>query len=167
MSSPEPPSRLWPAWMTVLLLLLVLGGIGAYLWYAWSQLGTRADGTRVTLVMLGGAVGVASHGPVPIIVAADLAADGVLAVHAGIAVELEQSLIFRREKVVLSIILTAGKQPVEPARIGYVLIDADGIRFSEGAMQPTRQIAAGQTATVQLADPDVANAARIEIHKLP
>jgi predicted permease len=167
MNSPSPPKRLWPSSVTVLLLLLVLSGIAGFFWYVWSQLGARADGTRVSLVMLGGTVGVASHGPLPIDVAADLAADGLKAVQVGIAVDAEQSFIFLREKVALSVMLTAGNQPVVPARLGYVLMDADGNSLSKGAVQPAEPIAAGQTAVVQIVDPDVANAARVEIRKLP
>jgi hypothetical protein len=168
MNASASPTNRRAVWTTVLLVLLVLlASVGAGVWYVQSQLGARPDGTRVTLVMPGGTQSVVSRSTLPIVVAADLAADGVKSAMVGMSAEREQDFIFRREKAAMQIQLTAGNQLVNPALLGYVLFDADGNPLSEGAFQPAEQIGAGQTGTVQIVDPDVAEAARVEIRKLP
>jgi len=65
--------------MLLVLLVVLLAGIGAGVWFIQSQLGTRADGTRVSLVLPGPAVSIAAKGSVPITVAPELAGNGVMA----------------------------------------------------------------------------------------
>jgi hypothetical protein len=169
MNASAAPTRRRAVWTTVVVLLVLLASVGAGVWYVQSQLGARPDGARVTLVMPGG-IGrdsVVSRSTLPIVVAADLAADGVKSAMGGMSAEREQSFIFRREKATMQIHLTAGNQLVDPALLGYVLIDADGNALSAGAFQPAKQIGAGQTGIVQIVDPDVAEAARVDIRKLP
>jgi len=82
-------------------------------------------------------------------------------------VEIEHSFFLRREKFSLRIKLTAGNQPVETAQLGYTLLDAAGNVLGHGPLRPDIRIAATQTETMQVVDPQLSRAKRVEIRKLP
>jgi hypothetical protein len=167
MDTAAVPKRRTTLWIGLTLLLVLCLGAAAGLWYVRAQVGTRPDGTRVTLVPPGGVNSMSSTGPLPIILGADIAADGLKVVPGEFHAESEQSLFLLRQKVTLQVAITAGNQPVDTARLGYVLQDAAGAVVSEGAFRPETRIAAGQTKTVQIVDAGLADAKRIEIRKLP
>jgi hypothetical protein len=160
-----PPKRRRTLRIFLLLSLVLLAGIGAFALYLWSQVGTQSDGTRVTFVFSG--AGHAASVSVESAVAADLAADGVEITGSGMRTEVRQQVFLRREKIALTFVLNAGKQPLETAKLGYVLFAKDGAELSRGPLRPETVIAAGKTETVEIVEPRVHEAARLEIRKLP
>ena len=152
--------------MLLVIAALVLTAAGFVL-YAWSQLGSRPDGSRVTLVFPGGAALIRAAGSIPVTVADDLRNLGVEAEQFSLQAEDEAHLFLRREKWVAQLKVTAGNQPVDVAGLGYRLFDKDGKELGAGALRPDIRVDAGQNAAVQIADPELSQTARIEIRKLP
>jgi hypothetical protein len=167
MQTATPPKRRHRVWTTILgMVLALLAGAGAFAWYVASHLGPQPDGSRVTLVFPGGSSGAASRSLEPSL-AADLAADGVEIRGGGSRMDVEQTIFVRREKVEWCLFLKAGKEPLDTARLGYVLFRKDGAEVSRGPLRPELQIAPGQTDSVLVVDPLIADADRVEIRKLP
>jgi hypothetical protein len=170
MEPAAPPKRrrlVWIVWIILLLFAVLIAGSGGFVWFIWSQLGTAPDGTRVSLVAPGGMVSLTAGGLLPIDLAADLAAAGLKTEHQGLQSEVEQNFVLRREKYSLRIKLTAGNQPVETGRLGYVLFDAGGNMLSQGKLRPEIQIPADAAETVQVVDAHLPDTKRVEIRKLP
>lgn len=160
--------RPWVARIVVFLFVLVATGIGGGVWFVLAQLGTMPDGTRVSLVPLGGVVTAERQaGQLPIELAAELAAAGLMAHEKGMGSEVEQTFILRREKHSLRIWLSVGDQPVAMGPLGYTLFDAGGNVLSQGTLTAEVRLAAPAVKTVQIADPNLPNTKRVEIRKLP
>jgi hypothetical protein len=160
-------NRRGPVWPVFLLLALVVAGGGAFIWYMVSQVGTRPDGTRVRLVLLGEPSGLSiAVGDLPIVLVGDFAG-GAQATAGGIQAEQEQEFFLRRERIALRIQFTAGGAAVDSRRLQYVLFDADGNELSRGPLRPDVQIGAGQTETLEIVDAEVPAARRVEIRAVP
>src|SRR5262245_42073438 len=101
-TSPVPRPRRHVLFL-LLVLVVLLAGAGGYGWYLYAQLGTHADGTRISLVRPGAAAATAVAAPLPVAPAADLAAGGLQAQHEGVSAEVEQGLFLLREKFVLTV----------------------------------------------------------------
>ena len=153
------------AWTALIFLLLVIGGTSLGLWWLRSQL--EATGERVTFVMPGAGSVVLVAGAQQVIVDPDLAAVGVRAANQGIQSEVQEAVILRREKYTLRIAITAGKDAIEPGQLGYRLVDGGGNVLSEGEVHLVAPIHPGQTDTIPIVDPELSNAARVELRKLP
>jgi hypothetical protein len=170
-----PPKRRPTPWVFLLLLCVLLAGAGGFVWYIWSQVGTRPDGTRVVFEFpgVGGAVASPSVGgavaspSVNSTLSADLKAEGAEILGAGTRHQIEQQVFLRREKITLAIRLHAGKHPIDTTRLTYVLFAKDGAELSRGALGPETLIAVGGSEIVEVADPHVLDAVRVEIRKLP
>jgi hypothetical protein len=168
MSPADPPKRRRIIPTAIILVLVLITGIAALVAFIYTRLGTHPDGSRVTLALASsGTVVTQAGGLLPITLPADLAADGVRLEQHGLHAEAQQNLLFRREKVVLTLLLTAGKQPVDTARLGYTLFDAAGREVGSGVLRPDVHVPAAGIETVHIADPDLNGATRIELRKLP
>jgi hypothetical protein len=154
-------------WTCLILLLVLVGGAGALAWFVWNQLGSRPDGTRVSLVFSGGTRSTMVKGFQPVHLADELMKEGLQIMGGGTQAEIEEQFFLRRERHVLNIFLTAGKQTLETGRLGYVLLDKGGTELSQGLLQPEIVIAAGRTETVQIIDASLADTVRIELRRLP
>jgi hypothetical protein len=153
--------------ITLGVLATLLAVAIGYCWFIWTALGTRTDGTRVSLMLPWGPVGSVARGDLPIIPAADLAAEGIKTAPAGAHSESGQAFFVRTEKYTLRVKVTAGDRPVESKRLGYVLLDAGGNALSRGELQPEVRIAPSQAETLLIVDPDLPQAVRVEVHPLP
>src|SRR5207253_1222651 len=113
------------------------------------------------------AAGMTANGRMPIALTADLVAEGIKAESAGINAEQEQQAFLRREKVTLQIKLVASDQPIEPGRLGYVLLDSNGNELGRGALLLDVPIPAGLEGPARITDAQLLDAARIHVRKLP
>jgi hypothetical protein len=149
------------------LVVVLLLGTTAFMVLLYTRLGVHPNGTRISLVGPGGGQWVSTRQTQPVKLPADLEADGLRVTGGGSTVEGEQMLIIRRQRFIDRIVLTAGRQPIETAKLGYVLYDKDGAELSQGVLQPSVRIEPGQAETVEIADGYLPDAARIEIRRLP
>jgi hypothetical protein len=143
----------------------MLLGAGALALFVRSRLGVQPDGTRVSLALRGGALTMTSAN-LKIGLAADLDAAGHKVQPSGVTASNEQMLFLRRERVTLRAQFTAG-QPINTARLGYVLFDGKGSEMSHGALQPAVALDPGQTQMLEIVDANLPEAQRIEVRRLP
>jgi hypothetical protein len=165
MSSPAPQPRAKKAlWTTLVILLLLAGGVAGFLW--WIQQ-PRADGSRLRLVGLGGSVSAGREAGAAVAIEPDedLIAEGMTARVAGLQEEIDQTLFVRREKAILRLHVTAGKARVDPAQLEYVLRGGDGQVISQGSIKGGAALAPGDQGTFEIADPDAGAATRVQIRK--
>lgn len=142
----------------------LVGGGG--LWYLVSQLGTRPDGTRITIGLPSSSFTVRANGSMPIMLSDDLKASGAEAKITGVHMEQDQTLFLLREKAVLKVEFTAGNEAIDSAKLRYVLT-AQGNVIAEGTPSPAVQIAAGQKEMIEIANPELGKADRVEVRRVP
>jgi hypothetical protein len=127
----------------------------------------NATGVRFRLAPPGALLnGKAGPGP-PVAMSPDLANAGVRLKPIGLSFEIEQGFILVRERASLLSWLSAGDEDLDTSRLTCVLLTEDGDEIGQGVIEPNMRIDAGTRVSVELVHPRLADAARVEIRKLP
>jgi hypothetical protein len=151
----------------ILLLATAVLSAAAGIWLVNWLPGSRSDGSRVSFVGLGEAANVTAGSAIVLDLAPELLAEDVTARHDGIQAEVDQMLFLRREKVILRLQVTAGKEKIVPEQLAYVLRGADGKALSEGRFKAAAPLLPGETGVLEIPNPEALNAARVSVGKLP
>jgi hypothetical protein len=150
--------------LTVLLLLAVLvGGTAIGVWVLLNRM--HANGIRFEFGPPGAAL--AGGEALPVIPDPDLAAAGVRVKVISVTSEGERMIFLVRERYKLLMWLSAGNETLDTNRVGYTVLDADGGVLSQGVVGPSVRIEAGKTVSTEIDDACLAEAARVELRKLP
>lgn len=141
-----PPKKRWPKVRAAAALILLTALLG----FAWRLHQPRPDGSRFRFARFGETSVIAVGKARPIQVAAELAGQGLTAKYGSIEEEAEQGLFLLREKSTLHVDVVAGKQPVVPHRLTYVLRDSNDRVIGQGRFRDAPHLNPGEAGVLQI-----------------
>jgi hypothetical protein len=122
-------------------------------------------GSRWTVTTPGAAAAGRAPGRIPIDLPAELADAGLTAEDAGVSQDVEQIVVFHKERASLKIALTAGKAPVEIDGLRYTLYGPAGEKLSDGRLCGKVSLPPEGRTVLELEDVDVVRASRVAVEK--